>query len=108
MAQIGYVKLQADGSYFGHLRTLSIKAPIRISPNNGKKPDSNQPDFRVYADNVDIGAGWTRLGETSGREYVSLALAAPEFGPRRLYCNLGVAAGQDEPDVYALIWNPSD
>jgi len=39
---------------------------------------------------------------------VSLSLAAPEFGPRRLYANLGRAAGQDDPDVYALLWNPVD
>jgi uncharacterized protein (DUF736 family) len=26
---------------------------------------------------------------------VSLSLAAPEFGPRKLYANLGRAAGQD-------------
>jgi uncharacterized protein (DUF736 family) len=39
---------------------------------------------------------------------VSLSLAAPEFGPRRLYANLGRAAGQDDPDVFALIWNPAD
>ncbi|WP_432787604.1 hypothetical protein [Novosphingobium rhizosphaerae] len=25
----------------------------------------------------------------SGRDYVSLSLAAPEFGPRRLYANVG-------------------
>ena len=43
-----------------------------------------------------------------GNLYVSLTLEAPEFGPRRIYANLGRAAGQDTPDVYALLWNPAD
>ncbi|WP_425459755.1 DUF736 family protein [Hankyongella ginsenosidimutans] len=43
-----------------------------------------------------------------GNEYVSLSLAAPEFGPRRLYANLGRAAGQDDDDAFAIIWNPAD
>ena len=51
--------------------------------------------------------GWDKIGEQSGKAYVSLSLAAPEFGPRKLYANLGRAAGQDE-DVFALIWNPAD
>ena len=49
----------------------------------------------------------TTRGEMSGRDYVSLSLAAPEFGPRRLYANLGRAAGQDD-DAFAIIWNPAD
>lgn len=43
-----------------------------------------------------------------GKDYVSLSLAAPEFGPRRLYANLGRAAGQDDDDAFAIIWNPAD
>jgi uncharacterized protein (DUF736 family) len=57
---------------------------------------------------VEIGAGWIRRGENSGKDYVSLSLAAPEFGPRKLYANLGRAAGQDDDSVFALIWNPAD
>ena len=36
---------------------------------------------RVMAQGIENGVGWTKQGETSGKEYVSLALAAPEFGP---------------------------
>ena len=67
-----------------------------------------QPDYRVMTQGIEIGAGWTKKGETSGMEYVSLALAAPEFGPKKLYANLGRAAGQDDDDLFALIWNPTD
>ena len=67
-----------------------------------------QPDYRVSAGGVEVGAGWVRRGEMSGKDYVSLSLAAPEFGPRRLYANLGRAAGQDDEDAFAIIWNPAD
>ena len=62
----------------------------------------------IIQDNVEIGAAWVRTGQVSGELYVSLSLAAPEFGPCRLYANLGRAAGQDDDDTYALIWNPAD
>jgi uncharacterized protein (DUF736 family) len=39
---------------------------------------------------------------------VSLSLHDPAFGPKKLYANLGRAAGQDDEDVFAVIWNPAD
>ena len=48
------------------------------------------------------------VGETSGKGYVSLSLATPEFGPQKLYANLGRAAGQDGEDACTVIWNPAD
>ena len=107
MTAIGYVTRQEDGSFKGQLKTVSIRADIEIVPNRSKSAEG-QPDFRVRTNGVEIGAAWKRVGEQSGREYVSLSLAAPEFGPRRLYANLGRAAGQDDDDTYAVIWNPSD
>jgi uncharacterized protein (DUF736 family) len=107
MPAIGFVSRQEDGGYKGQLKTLSIRADIEIVPNRAKSGDT-QPDFRVLTQGVEIGAGWLRTGETSGKEYVSLSLAAPEFGPRKLYANLGRAVGQDDDDVLAVIWNPTD
>jgi uncharacterized protein (DUF736 family) len=107
MPAIGHVTKQANGGYKGQLKTLSIRAEIDLVPNASKNAD-NQPDFRVLTQGVEIGAGWIRTGETSGKEYVSLSLAAPEFGPRKLYANLGRAAGQDDDDAFAVIWNPAD
>jgi uncharacterized protein (DUF736 family) len=107
MASIGTVARKADGSFTGELATISIKAPIAIIPNRAKKM-KGQPDFRVMSGKVEVGAGWTRLSETSGKDYVSLALATPEFGRGTLYANLGRAADQDDDDVFALIWNPAD
>ena len=107
MPAIGYVTKQSNGGYKGQLKTLSIRADVEILP-NAATGAPNQPDFRVLAKGYEIGAGWVRTGETSGKEYVSLSLAAPEFGPRKLYANLGRAAGQDDEDVFAVIWNPAD
>ena len=107
MTAIGYVRKENDGRYTGQLKTISIKADIAIVPNANKTTDS-QPDFRVLTQGTEIGAGWTKKGETSGKDYVSLSLAAPEFGPKKLYANLGKAAGQDDDSLYAVIWNPAD
>ena len=107
MPAIGHVTKQANGGYKGHLKTLSIRAEIDLVPNGSKSAD-NQPDFRVLTQGVEIGAAWIKTGESSGKEYVSLSLAAPEFGPRKLYANLGRAAGQDDEDTFAVIWNPAD
>ena len=107
MTAIGYVRKENDGRYKGHLRTVSIQAEIDIVPNQQKTSDS-QPDFRVLTQGIEIGAGWQKKGETSGKEYVSLSIAAPEFGPKKLYANLGRAAGSGEEDLYAVIWNPGD
>ena len=106
MPAIGYVTRDANG-FKGELRTLSIRTEITIVPNDQKNGDT-QPDYRVSAGGVEVGAGWVRRGELSGKDYVSLSLAAPEFGPRRLYANLGRAAGQDDDDTFAIIWNPND
>ncbi|HWL47442.1 MAG TPA: DUF736 domain-containing protein [Sphingomonadaceae bacterium] len=106
MPAIGYVTRNGEG-FKGQLKTLSIRTEIEILPNRSKSSDA-QPDYRVSAGGVEVGAGWVRRGEMSGRDYVSLSLAAPEFGPRRLYANLGRAAGQDDDDAFAIIWNPAD
>lgn len=106
MPAIGYVTREGQG-FKGQLKTLSIRTDIEIIPNARKSGDT-QPDYRVSAAGVEVGAGWVRRGEMSGKDYVSLSLAAPEFGPRRLYANLGRAAGQDDDDAFAIIWNPAD
>ena len=107
MAAIGFVNGTIEKGFVGQLRTLSIRAAIEIRPNPAKNGDV-QPDYRVYSDGVEIGAGWIRIGEASGKPFVSLTLAAPEFGPRRIYANLGRAAGQGSDDAHAIIWNPAD
>lgn len=106
MVAIGIVTKQSDGSYRGELKTLTIRSPIEIRPNPNKTSD-RQPDYRVYAANeVEIGTGRKRTGQSSQTPYIALSLAIPEFGPKQLRANLGLAAGQNSADVFAIIWNP--
>ncbi|HEY5237189.1 MAG TPA: DUF736 domain-containing protein [Rhizomicrobium sp.] len=106
MASIGQVTRQGNG-FKGHIKTLAFRADISILPNPDKKAD-NQPDYRVTSQGADVGAGWTRKSESTGNEYVSLSLADPSFGPKKLYANLGRLAGQTNDDTLAIIWNPRD
>jgi uncharacterized protein (DUF736 family) len=109
MATIGTVTKRQDGRYEGELKTLSVRADIAIVP-VGEKASPTQPDYRVLSQGTEIAlhAGWIRTGQISGKEYVALSIAAPELGQKTLYANLGRAAGQTDPDVYALIWNAQD
>ena len=106
MPAIGHVQRQADGSFKGSIKTLSVNADIQIIPNRGKTGE--QPVYRVLAGSVELGGGWVRTGEVSQREYVRLAMSAPELGRSTLYANLGRAAGQEDDGAYAIIWNPGD
>lgn len=107
MATIGHVTKQADGRYVGKLRTLSIQANIEIIPVLDKSSEK-QPDYQVFSGTVDCGAGWNRKGKRSQKDYVSLSIAAPEFGPKTLYANLGQPVDTDDPNEFNLIWNASD
>ncbi|AEI04529.1 hypothetical protein OCA5_pHCG300840 (plasmid) [Afipia carboxidovorans OM5] len=108
MPAIGFVNKLDDGSYRGTLRTLSISAALKIIPNKEKKPGSDQPDYRVYGNDAEIGGGWDRKNKDNGADFVALSFAAPEFGARRLYANLGRMAGSDRDDEFAVIWNPAE
>ena len=106
MPTIGRVRQMSDGSYKGQLATLSIRENIQFIKN--RKTADAQPDFLIMANEVEIGAAWIRTAISSGKDYVSVSLAAPEFGNRTLYANLGRAAGSQDEDEFAIIWNPQD
>src|SRR3546814_15827552 len=106
MSAIGDVQRQSDGRFNGARLMHSINAEVAIVPNRGKIGE--EPDYLVVANGVELGGGCIRTGEVGQREYVRLAMSAPELGPRTLYANLGRAAGQDDEDAFAIIWNPGD
>ena len=105
MPAIGRVTKQADDSYSGQLATLSIRRNIELVTN--KKTADHQPDFIVMAGHVEVGAAWNKIGQASGKDYITVSLAAPEFGDRTLYANLGKAAGSKNKNEFAIIWNPN-
>lgn len=107
MAQaLGYVTERENGDFEGVI-SLGLNTKIRIVPNDAKESEK-QPDFRVFlADGGEIGGGWNRIGKASGNPYLSLTLAHPMIGPRRVFANLGRAAGRTNGE-FAILWNPRD
>ena len=101
---LGYVS-ETETGFEGALAMMSLNTPIRIVKNE-EKSAGNQPDFRVYAGqkSADIGGGWLRKAKSSGREYVSLTLADPMIGPRKIYANL--APVKDADGRHVILWNP--
>ncbi len=92
-----------DG-YRGTLTTLTLKAPIEFQP-NARKANENEPDFRIVASNngFELGAAWIRKARSSGDDYVSASLSAPEFSDT-MYANVAPAPGGKDGE-YVLIWN---
>ncbi|MFZ0852671.1 MAG: DUF736 family protein [Hyphomicrobiaceae bacterium] len=45
----------------------AVRAEITIPP-VGDKASPNHPDYRVVSQGTEIGAGWIRTGQTSGKE----------------------------------------
>ena len=101
---LGYVK-ETETGFEGVLALMSLNAAIRIVKNGDKTADM-QPDYRIYAGekNADIGGGWVRKAKASGRDYVSLTLADPLIGPRKIYANLAPVKGEEGRCV--ILWNP--
>ena len=81
MATIGTVTKRLDGCYEGELKTLSVRADIAIVP-VGDKASPTQLDYRVLSQGIEIGAGWIRTGQISGKEYVALP-TPPRSSARR-------------------------
>ncbi len=104
---LGYVTRTDIGAFRGPLRTLSFRGDIDVTPISDKTSPAH-PDYKVSASGVEVGAGWVNINQTTGKPYVRLVVAHPDISPRTIKINLGRAAGQDDDDVFALIWNPED
>jgi uncharacterized protein (DUF736 family) len=107
MAQaLGYVTKNEIGNFAGTL-TLGGISRINIVANDNKE-SKKQPDFRIVdSRGQEIGGGWLKTGEVSGKEYLSLTFAHPTLGPRKVYANLGQAYGKNADD-FAILWNPQE
>ena len=99
MATIGTFHKQADGSYAGAIKTLSLNvkaAQFRASETDNEKG----PDFRIFAGPTEFGAAWKKTSREN-RDYLSVKLDDPSF-PAPIYASL-----VDADDGYALIWSRS-
>ena len=106
MPTIANLTVKADGSFEGTLATLNVTAPIAIVP-NGRKVKDSEPDYRVISrkNGFELGAGWVKTSQTTGAEYISVSLSAPELG--EIFCNVANAPG-DDPKREVLSWNPQN
>ena len=107
MATIGSVTKRDDGRYEGELRTLTIRADIAILPVPTRRRRTSPTTACCRKASRSAPAGCARA-RPPARSTCRSPISAPEFGSRTLYANLGRAAGQSDPDVYALIWNPQE
>jgi uncharacterized protein (DUF736 family) len=99
MATIGTFHKQADGSYAGAIKTLTLnvkQATFRINEGENDKA----PDFRVFAGQTEFGAAWKKTSREE-REYLSVKLDDPSF-PAPIFASL-----VDAEDGYSLIWSRS-
>ncbi|MGH1421589.1 MAG: DUF736 domain-containing protein [Hyphomonas sp.] len=103
---LGYVTETKSG-FEGTLAMMNLSAAIRIEK-NVEKAVEEQPDYRIFAGetSTEIGGGWLRKAKASGREYVSITLADPQIGSRKIYANLAPVKGKSGRHV--ILWNPRD
>lgn len=103
---LGYVTETSTG-FEGSLSLMNFTAAIRIEKNEEKAGDS-QPDYRILAGETgtEIGGGWIRKAKASGRDYVSITLADPQIGPRKIFASLAPVKGKTGRHV--ILWNPRD
>lgn len=106
MPAIGHVTREGE-RFNGEFDLHSKRWSLQIVPNR-RKAAPEHPDYLVFSDRLELGGAWIRTGAMSGNEYIRLAMARPELGRHTIYANLGPAAGQDDPDVFAILWNPDD
>ena len=97
MATIGTFHKQADGSYAGAIKTLTLNVKqVTFRINEGE--NDKAPDFRVFAGQTDFGAAWKKTSREE-REYLSVKLDDPSF-PAPIFASL-----VDAEDGYSLIWS---
>lgn len=77
MAQIGHFTLK-DGIYTGRIRTMTIDVEAQILPVKDK-PSLETPDYRIYADGTELGAGWIKESNSGETQYLALKLDDPSF-----------------------------
>ena len=99
MALIGTFTRTVDG-YTGAIRTFTLNRDVIIIVPAIASDIENAPNYRVLAENIEIGAGWKRSSDKAG-DYVSLLIDDPSFDqPIRAALFEAVRGG----DTFHLIW----
>ena len=98
MAQIGTFTRDETGAYAGTIKTLTLNVKATIKPCD--RDTDKAPDYRVTANGVEFGAGWSRTARETGAEYLSLKLDDPSF-TAPVYASLV----QGDKGEHKLIWS---
>jgi uncharacterized protein (DUF736 family) len=99
MATIGTFTKQADGSYAGAIKTLTLNVKAAQFREN-EKSDERAPDYRIFAGQTEFGAAWKKTSREN-RDYLSVKLDDPSF-PAPIFASL-----VDADEGYSLIWSRS-
>ena len=89
----------------GSISTLTFDVDVTLEPNNSDHPMA--PTHRVFSRSprgkrVECGGVWKKENKETGAEYFTLTIRDYGFN-----ANLGIAAGQDDKSVQAVIpWGP--
>jgi uncharacterized protein (DUF736 family) len=98
MATIGTFTRDENGTYAGTIKTLTlnVKANIKTCDRDNDKA----PDYRVTANGVECGAGWSRTARETGAEYLSLKFDDPSFT-----APVNASLVQGDKGEHRLIWS---
>lgn len=99
MSQIGSFTRNNDG-FFGRIRTLAFDVEVTILPADGTDAE-NAPNHRIFADGLEVGAAWDRIGDRAGT-YLSVTIDDPIFvQPIRAH----LFESDTKKDVWNLHWS---
>lgn len=89
----------------GSISTLTFDADVELVPN--QSDNEMAPTHRLYSRSprgrrIEVGGVWKKFSKETGAAYFTLSI--PQYG---FNANLGIAAGQDDEQVQAVIpWGP--
>src|SRR5262249_23061028 len=64
------------------------------------RTSDNAPSHRILIGRVEVGAGWSKRSEETGRDYLSIKLDDPSFNAP-IYANL---FNDEGGEIFSLIW----
>lgn len=102
---LGIITPTEDGNFEGFL-SMGVRDTIRVLKNTVKTPKSREPDYRILGDKLgEIGAGWNKVGLSSGKPFISITLEHPNISGSKVYASTGLVKGSKDKSL-AMIWNP--
>lgn len=96
MTTIGKFNETATG-YAGRIETLTLSAAVQMVQVD--EPTETGPAYRVYANGVELGAGWMKLSRKN-TPYLAVVLDDPTF-LHPIHCRLF----EHTHDEFELVWS---